>query len=387
MSKISLSVAVAIFLIVAGGLLVVSRFFPSEAPALNELSDTDPNTDRDNQHDVMVGVTVSGEAKMRDEKTVPASDLPGAAPAFTFLAVMPASWQAEVIPASEAVNFFDPEGEGENNLEKSQIFMRHFSGNDFLTLATVTIRSRESLTIKKRPAVRYVIAKKPEVPDFPNQPSWRNEQHMVTDIRVADTNPSVFYVIAKRPDLDARIYQRFLENLAVTAQENAPANTGLTEPVAEFRQRLTKKPFGIQITPATSPVQPERFSGWHTGVDIEYEDAAGDVVVKAVTNGNVVQARTASGYGGVVAVQHEINGQEVVAIYGHLDPRSLPSVGQVLTAGDPVGILGDGGTAETDGERKHLHFALLRGTSVDLRGYVPNESELGGWINPAVIFP
>lgn len=43
-------------------------------------------------------------------------------------------------------------------------------------------------------------------------------------------------------------------------------------PIAEFEKRITKKPFGIYITPQNSPVQPERFTGYHTGVDVEYED-------------------------------------------------------------------------------------------------------------------
>jgi hypothetical protein len=33
---------------------------------------------------------------------------------------------------------------------------------------------------------------------------------------------------------------------------------------------LQKKPFGIYITPENSPVQPENFTGYHTGIDVEY---------------------------------------------------------------------------------------------------------------------
>lgn len=174
----------------------------------------------------------------------------------------------------------------------------------------------------------------------------------------------------------------------ILPQETAapsPSVAGLQQPVADFAARITKKPFGIFITPQNSPVQPERFSGYHTGVDVEYDDTADDVPIKAITAGTVLQARTASGYGGVIVIQHEIDGEPVVAIYGHLDPTSLVKVGTKVEAGQQIGILGDHQSNETDGERKHLHFALIPGTAVDLRGYVQSESELAAWRDPGSI--
>src|SRR5438105_4096773 len=43
----------------------------------------------------------------------------------------------------------------------------------------------------------------------------------------------------------------------------------LTPPIGNSLSRVTKKPFGIYITPQNSPVQPEKFKGYHTGVDFE----------------------------------------------------------------------------------------------------------------------
>ncbi|PIX90274.1 MAG: hypothetical protein COZ29_00885, partial [Candidatus Moranbacteria bacterium CG_4_10_14_3_um_filter_45_9] len=40
-------------------------------------------------------------------------------------------------------------------------------------------------------------------------------------------------------------------------------------PLDRASERVTKKPFGILIKKATSPVQQERFSGYHTGTDFE----------------------------------------------------------------------------------------------------------------------
>lgn len=324
-------------------------------------------------------------------KQVRAQEIKGTDDAFTFTAIIPANWQVESVAGLQAVSLYDPQAQGDTSLDQSQIFIRSFSASDFLTLTTVNIHSREELTINDRPAVRYDIEKKASVADFPSQPAWRSLRHIVTDIRVSDDNPSVFYVIAKRPNLDMETYEAFLQSLIVD-NTVAPAATptptqstqssGLVAPVDEFESRITKKPFGIHITPETSPVQPEKFSGYHTGADAEYEDFSGDVPVRAVADGTILLARTSSGYGGVVAIQHTIDGQQVVSIYGHLRPSSLPKVGAKVVAGQQIGVLGTGGTSETDGERKHLHFGLVKGTIVDLRGYVSKESELSNWLNP-----
>lgn len=157
-------------------------------------------------------------------------------------------------------------------------------------------------------------------------------------------------------------------------------------PVAEFVQRITKKKFGTYITPATSPVQPERFSGYHTGVDVEYGDVSGDVPVVAIANGVVEFSGTASGYGGVLAISHSINGEKYVAVYGHLDPESISKKGAKILAGERIGVLGDGGTKETDGERKHLHLSIHKGTSVVLLGYSKTKDGLSDWIDPLMLF-
>jgi len=39
-------------------------------------------------------------------------------------------------------------------------------------------------------------------------------------------------------------------------------------------------------------------------------------------------------------------------------------------------------TKETDEERKHLHFGIHEGESVNLLGYVQNTNELSGWLDP-----
>ncbi|MBI4032246.1 M23 family metallopeptidase [Candidatus Berkelbacteria bacterium] len=312
-----------------------------------------------------------------------ASQIADVAAPFTFSLEIPTGWQAEAVREIEAISIYDPGAAGDSNLEKSQLFIRHFEANAFLTLQTVTIHDRDETTVDGRPAVRYEIEKKSGVTDFPSQPSWRNQRHIVTDVRVTDDNPSTFYVIAKRPDLADTTYQQLLDSLKVT--DEPLVEPGLLTPTAEFESRITKKRFGTYVTPENSPVSPERFTGFHTGVDVEYGDVGDEVPVRAIANGTVTLAKIAQGYGGVVVVTHAIDDRERSTIYGHLDPAILPTVGATITRGQELGRLGDGRTDETDGERKHLHFAVRVDTGLVLLGYVQRESDLSGWLDPLIL--
>ena len=175
------------------------------------------------------------------------------------------------------------------------------------------------------------------------------------------------------------------ENKNIEPVNSQPAS-GLVEPVEKFKERITLKPFGIYITPANSPVQPERFSGYHTGVDVEFTDQEDEISVKAIAPGTVINSKTVSGYGGVLVIRHEIDDKQILVIYGHLDPDSLLKIDTEVEAGQIIGVLGEGDTAETDFERKHLHFGMLRGQTVDLRGYVDSEAGLDGWYDPMEFF-
>ncbi|MEX2055121.1 MAG: M23 family metallopeptidase, partial [Candidatus Andersenbacteria bacterium] len=132
---------------------------------------------------------------------------------------------------------------------------------------------------------------------------------------------------------------------------SATPTDNLVEPIAEFKERVTKKSFGTYVTPQDSPVQPEKFTGYHTGVDVEYDDVLDDVPVRAIADGEVVVARVAQGYGGVMLIKHTIAGEERLVVYGHLKPDNLRRVRSTVKAGEEIGVLGAGGTAETDGER------------------------------------
>ena len=180
-------------------------------------------------------------------------------------------------------------------------------------------------------------------------------------------------------------------NIATSTATPAPTSTPtqsvsqFAEPVQDYKARVTKKPFGIYVTPSNSPIQPERFTGYHTGSDAEYQDVTSDVPVYAIADCKIVLSETASGYGGVLMISFDLNGTTHTALYGHIRPSSLPKVGAQYSKGDQMGLLGTGYSTETDGERRHLHFAIRSDNSLSIKGYVQTQGELSGWIDPLTI--
>ncbi|ALM09558.1 MAG TPA: hypothetical protein DEB30_02085 [Candidatus Peribacter riflensis] len=160
------------------------------------------------------------------------------------------------------------------------------------------------------------------------------------------------------------------------------------DPIDRADERVTKKPFSIFITPADSPVQPEKFKGYHTGTDFELNpgETEHDVAVRAACIGRVIYRQWVKGYGGVVIQRCTLNGSPVTVLYGHLSLASVDAkIEQELAAGERIGVLGTGFSTETDGERPHLHFAIHRGADRELEGYVQTKEELDGWVDAATV--
>ncbi|MBX4190034.1 M23 family metallopeptidase [Candidatus Parcubacteria bacterium] len=159
--------------------------------------------------------------------------------------------------------------------------------------------------------------------------------------------------------------------------------SALGDPISNAGSRITKKSFGTYVSPKNSPVSPERFTGYHTGVDFEASanEQDTDIPVSAICDGDIVLSKTASGYGGVVVQQCSLDNQPITVIYGHLKPTSLKPLSTHLSRGQQLGILGKGYSAETDGERKHLHLGIHQGATINILGYVQTQSLLSQWLN------
>lgn len=165
---------------------------------------------------------------------------------------------------------------------------------------------------------------------------------------------------------------------------SASTSTWFYLPVNNALARVTKKPFGIKVSPGHSPISPEKFSGYHTGVDFETLPAEQniDTPIYAVCTGPLIYKKWVSGYGGVTIQSCQINKEDVTIIYGHLKLSSINiKLNQKITAGTQLGILGQGYSTETDGERKHLHLGIHQGKTLNLLGYVQNPKDLNNWLD------
>ncbi|WP_369900037.1 SH3 domain-containing protein [Bacillus manliponensis] len=91
----------------------------------------------------------------------------------------------------------------------------------------------------------------------------------------------------------------------------------------------------------------------HYGIDIA---ASGTVPVVAAASGEVTRSYYSTSYGNVVFVTHNIKGETYTTVYAHLRSRSV-SVGQKVTQGQQVGIMGN--TGQSSGQ--HLHFEVHKG--------------------------
>ena len=173
-------------------------------------------------------------------------------------------------------------------------------------------------------------------------------------------------------------------------EEKVESNPAVTQnifmsPLDRVTERVTKKPFGIFISPKSSPIQPERFSGYHTGVDFEIfpEELEKEVAVNAVCSGKLLVKRAATGYGGVAVQSCDLGGTPITVIYGHLRLDSIKgAIGEDIAIEEALGVLGRAYSSETGGERKHLHLGMHNGLEINILGYVSLKNLLDNWLDP-----
>jgi murein DD-endopeptidase MepM/ murein hydrolase activator NlpD len=106
-------------------------------------------------------------------------------------------------------------------------------------------------------------------------------------------------------------------------------------------------PFGPRIAPCAG------CSTMHSGVDLVPGEGT---PIAAVAEGTVVEAGFFGDLGQHVMIRHEVDGETVTSVYGHMIAGSSPlHVGDHIAMGQLVGEVGD--TGESTGA--HLHFGIL----------------------------
>jgi len=170
--------------------------------------------------------------------------------------------------------------------------------------------------------------------------------------------------------------------------ESEPAPTPTVYyPLPNYPPRVTERVYGTYYSKAKSGELAcgGQFSGYHNGDDLEATPAEIDqeVPVFAIADGKVREFNRINGYGGLLIIEHTIAGQTMTANYGHVDlNQPKVTVGGTVKAGQVAAYLGAHCSSETDGERKHLHFSLHKGTIIDVKGYVQSQAALAEWLNP-----
>jgi murein DD-endopeptidase MepM/ murein hydrolase activator NlpD len=106
-------------------------------------------------------------------------------------------------------------------------------------------------------------------------------------------------------------------------------------------------PFGPRVAPCGG------CSTMHRGVDLV--PGAGTPIA-AIADGTVVEAGFFGELGEHVMVQHDVDGETVTSVYGHMIGGSMHlAVGDRVTRGQLLGLVGS--TGESTGA--HLHFGIL----------------------------
>jgi biotin carboxyl carrier protein len=104
----------------------------------------------------------------------------------------------------------------------------------------------------------------------------------------------------------------------------------------------------------------------HLGVDLAQDGAAGKPIF-AASDGKVVAAGPADGFGNWIIVQHDVGGKRYDSVYGHMfDDGVLVKVGDTVKAGQQIGKIGYNGSVSPPGPGgAHLHFEIWEGGRFD----------------------
>lgn len=159
-------------------------------------------------------------------------------------------------------------------------------------------------------------------------------------------------------------------------------------PVENYSQRVSYKGFGQYISAdfyiGKGNLFPNKFIGYHAGKDLEILPGEENqpVPVYAVGDGKIIFMGPVSGYGGVIL--ESLDNTNNTALYGHIKLAGAKvKDGETVQAGEELTILGQEFSAETGGERKHLHLGIYKGQDLYFHGYEPTLTQINNrWVNP-----
>ena len=170
----------------------------------------------------------------------------------------------------------------------------------------------------------------------------------------------------------------------------------VTYPIDQFSARLTGNFFGTYFPSGqgsnfdTQVCQNATYYvGYHTGDDLETfpSELSSVVSVVSIADGTVRQVGPVTGYGGLIVVDYILNNLSYTAYFGHVNlATATVKAGDHVVMGQKLVELGSQCSQTNGNVRKHLHFALHKGTAVDVRGYAPDQTTLANWVDPKTLF-
>jgi len=116
----------------------------------------------------------------------------------------------------------------------------------------------------------------------------------------------------------------------------------------------------------------------HSGIDLSSSNRQSPIL--AAASGVVVTSGWHNAYGNWVVITHNINGQTYSTLYAHMATTPMVSVGETVSQGQQIGIMGSTGNSTGP----HLHFEVHPGGfrwggAVNPRQYLPNLPAQGRW--------
>jgi len=171
-----------------------------------------------------------------------------------------------------------------------------------------------------------------------------------------------------------------------------PGESLFASPLPKTHLRQTPLHFGVYVTPEPeqNPIDPpERFIGYHAGVDFEIFDSElkEEVPVSAICTGEIIYSDYMSGYGGLIAQQCYVSDVPLLILYGHLSQKSLPRVGSNVLLGERIGTLAPAYSSDSGHTRKHLHLGIYGGWDLKVYGYVSERRQLVEYVDPLLLLP
>lgn len=240
-----------------------------------------------------------------------------------------------------------------------------------------------SVLVMLSAAVYCVIAYTPVRTFIPGYPDAHSKRAAIQNAIRIDSLENVIY----RWELYSENLRRVVDgeeplkidsliNAVQTARADAPDAAELLRKDSLLRENVKEEEeFGISargkrdlpieglhfFTPLKGVVSQGYDANMHPYIDITAPEGS---VVKAVMDGTVIFSGWSEDAGNTIQIQHE---SDIVSIYKH-NEKLLKKVGDKVTAGSPIALVGNTGTQTTG---THLHFELWhKGETVDPTLYI-----------------